>query len=95
MSIAHDSRVSCLNAQVRKLNQITGKFSLNCCCDQWLRPRSKQIRQRVRDAVSTRKINNVSRFHDGVSHWLPCCLSTTKQPDMTPTFKLPKHQIQS
>jgi hypothetical protein len=67
MSISHDSRVTCLSAQVRKLSQITGKLSFNCCCDQLLRPRSKQIRQRVRDPVSTRKINNVSRFHGGVS----------------------------
>jgi hypothetical protein len=63
MPIAHDSRVTCLSAQVGKLSQITGKLSFNCCCDQLLRPRSQQIRQRVRDPISTRKINNVSRFH--------------------------------
>ena len=67
MPIAHDSRVTCLSAQVRKLSQITGKFNFNCCCDQLLRPRFKQIRQRVRDPVSTCKINKVSRFNSGVS----------------------------
>jgi outer membrane biogenesis lipoprotein LolB len=27
--------------------------------------------------------------------WLGCCLATTNQPDTPPTFKPPKHQIQS
>ena len=66
-AIAHDGRVTCLSTHVGKLSQITGKLSFNWCCDQLLRPRSQQIRQRVRDPVSTRKISNVSRFHCGVS----------------------------
>jgi len=69
MLCAH-SRVTCFRAQVGKLSQITGKFSLNCFCDQLLCPRSQQIRQCVRDPVSTRKINNVSHFHGGVSPWV-------------------------
>ena len=67
MPIAHDSRVTCLSTHVGKLNQITGKFSFNCCCNQLLRPRSQQIRPRVRDPDSTRTSNNISPFHSGVS----------------------------
>jgi hypothetical protein len=66
-AIAHDSRVTCFSTHVGKLSQITGKLSFNWCCDQLLRPRSKQIRQRVRDPVSTREINKVSRLQGGVS----------------------------
>jgi hypothetical protein len=67
MPVAYDRCVTCIRAQVRKLYQITGKLCLDCCRDQLLGSRSQQIRQRVRDPVSTRKINNVSRFHGGVS----------------------------
>jgi hypothetical protein len=67
MPIAHNSRVTCISAQVGKLCQITGKLGFNSCCDQFLRSRSQQIRQRIRHPVSTRKINNVTRFHGGVS----------------------------
>ena len=67
MPIAHDSSVTCISAQVGKLRQITGKLGFNSCRDQFLRSRSEQIRQRIRHPVSTRKINNVSRFHGGVS----------------------------
>jgi hypothetical protein len=67
MPIAYHSCVICLSAQVGKLRQIIGQFCLNGCRDQLLCSRSQQIRQRVRDPVSTRKINNVSRFHGGVS----------------------------
>jgi hypothetical protein len=56
-----------LSARAGKLRQIALKLSFNCCCDQLLGSRSQKIRQRVRDPVSTRKINNVSRFHGGVS----------------------------
>jgi hypothetical protein len=65
--VAHDSSVTCLSAQLSKLCQIIGKLSLNCCRDQLLCPRPQQLRQRVHHPVSTRKINNVSRFHAGVS----------------------------
>jgi hypothetical protein len=67
MPIAHHSCVTCLSTQVGKLRQITGKLCLDCCRDQLLGSRSQQIRQRVRRPVSTRKTNNVSRFHGGVS----------------------------
>jgi transposase len=67
MPIAHDSSVTCISAQVGKLRQITGKLGFNSCRDQFLRSRSEQIRQRIRHPVSTRKINNVSRFHGRVS----------------------------
>ena len=67
MPIAHDSRVTCLSTHVSKLSQITGKFSFNCCCNQLLRPRSQQIRPRVREPDSTRTSNNISPFHSGVS----------------------------
>jgi hypothetical protein len=67
MPIAHHSCVTCLSRQVGKLRQITGKLCLDCCRDQLLGSRSQQIRQRVRRPVSTRKTNNVSRFHGGVS----------------------------
>ena len=50
-AIAHNSRVTCFSTHVGKLSQITGKLSFNCCCYQLLRPRSKQIRQRIRDPV--------------------------------------------
>jgi hypothetical protein len=67
MPIAYHSCVTCLSAQVGKLRQITGKLCLDCCRDQLLGSCPQQIRQRVRHPVSTRKINNVSRFHGGVS----------------------------
>jgi hypothetical protein len=67
MPIAHHSCVTCLSTQVGKLRQITGKLCLDCCRNQLLGSRSQQIRQRVRRPVSTRKTNNVSRFHGGVS----------------------------
>jgi len=38
MPIAHQSRVNCVSAQVSKLCQITGPFSLYCCCNQLLWP---------------------------------------------------------
>ena len=78
MPIAHESRVTCLSTHVGKLSQITGKLSFNCCCYQLLRPRSKQIRQRVRDPVSTRKITNVSCFHGGVSPSIALLYSNNK-----------------
>jgi 4-carboxymuconolactone decarboxylase len=67
MPVAYHSCVTCLSTQVGKLRQITGKLCLDCCRDQLLGSRSQQIRQRVRRPVSTRKTNNVSRFHGGVS----------------------------
>ena len=45
------------------LRPITVKLCLDCCRDQLLGSRSHQIRH----LVSTRKINNFSRFHGGVS----------------------------
>ncbi len=45
------------------LRPITVKLCLDCCRDQLLGSRSQQIRH----LVSTRKINNFSRFHGGVS----------------------------
>jgi hypothetical protein len=68
MPIAYHSCVTRLSAQVGKMRQITCKLCLDCCRDQLLGSRSQQIRQRVRHPVSTRKINNVGRFHGGVSH---------------------------
>jgi hypothetical protein len=67
MPIPYHSCVTCLSAQVGKLRQITGKLCLDCCRDQLLGSRSRQICQRVRHPVSTRKIKNVCRFDGGVS----------------------------
>lgn len=61
------SRVTGLSMQVRKLCQISAQPGFDSCLYQVLRPRSQQIRQRIRDPVSTVKINTVSRFHGGVS----------------------------
>ena len=70
-------RLSVLNGYIFlcPLRPITGKLCLDCCRDQLLGSRSQKIRQRVRHLVSTRKINNVSRFHGGVSPlvWLLSC----------------------
>jgi glycosyltransferase involved in cell wall biosynthesis len=60
--------VARLSAQVEKLRQLACKLGLNCCPDQLLRSCSEKISQRVRHLISTRKINNVIRFHGGLSH---------------------------
>ena len=65
--IAHDSRMTRPGTHVGELWQVTGKLGLNGCRDQLRRCCSQQIRQRVRHLISTRKINNVSRFYGGVS----------------------------
>ena len=62
VSIAHDSRMTRPGMHVDELWQVTGKLGLNGCRDQLRRCCSQQIRQRVRHLISTRKINNVSRF---------------------------------
>jgi hypothetical protein len=67
MPIAHDRRVTCIRAHVGELRKIAGKLCFNCCRDPFLRSRPEQFRQRIAHPVSTRKINNVSRFHGGVS----------------------------
>ena len=90
MPIAHESRVTCLSAHIGRLSQITGKLSFNWCCDQLLRPRSQQIRQRVRDPVSTRKISNVSRFHCGVSPSVALLSFNNKSPRYAVNLQTPQ-----
>ena len=58
-------RLSVLNGDIFflcPLRPITVKLCLDCCRDQLLGSRSQQICH----LVSTRKINNFSRFHGGV-----------------------------
>jgi hypothetical protein len=90
MPIAHDSRVTCLSTHVGKLSQITGKLSFNCCCNQLLRPRSQQIRQRIRDPVSTCKTNKVSRFHSGVSPSVALLSFNNKSPRYAVNLQTPQ-----
>jgi len=89
-AIAHDGRVTCFSMQVGRLSQITGKFSFNCCCNQLLRPRSEQIRQRIRDPVSTCKTNKVSRFHSGVSPSVALLSFNNKSPRYAVNLQTPQ-----
>jgi hypothetical protein len=88
-AIAHDGRVTCFSMHVGRLSQITGKFSFNCCCNQLLRPRSQQIRQRIRDPVSTCKTNKVSRFHSGVSPSVALLSFNNKSPRYAVNLQTP------
>jgi hypothetical protein len=69
--------------------------TLNCCRDQLLRSRFQQLCQRVRHLVSTRKINNVSRFHGGVSRLVGLLSHNKNSTRYAANLQILKHQIQS
>lgn len=67
MPVANNCRMTCSRAQRRELRRVPFEFRFYSSGYQLLRSGSQHLGQRVCNSVSTGKINNVIRFHGGVS----------------------------
>ena len=67
MPVADNCRMTCCRAQRRKLRHVSFELRFYSSGYQLLRSCSQHLGQRVCNFVSTGKINNVIRFHGGVS----------------------------